>query len=155
LAKAGSIWTREVLHVTAVSKPKLELRMGSSVPVQPRLVLFWPKYHGKSGDWYPLIAHGLETGAVSRILIERSLSPDCLCSVARALELDEAETLDLVVSLAVVHDIGKMNPGFQHQIEWFRDQLQAQGFAAPDRTLSPPHRVGRRAQPTALVGAGS
>jgi CRISPR-associated endonuclease/helicase Cas3 len=103
------------------------------------LVPFWAKYEGKSGDWHPLIAHALETGAVSRVLIQRSLSPHFLCFVARAVELDVAATLNLVAALAAVHDIGKINPGFQHQIGWFREQQQAQGFSAPARISSTPH----------------
>jgi CRISPR-associated endonuclease/helicase Cas3 len=113
--------------------------MQGPVELQSRLVLFWAKYDRESGNWHPLIAHSLETGAVSRKLIERSLSPNFVRFVARALELDEAATLNLVVSLAAVHDIGKVNPGFQRQIDWFREQLTAQGFTAPERTLSRPH----------------
>jgi len=109
------------------------------VQVQPRLFLFWAKYQGKSGGWHPLISHALEAGAVSRVLIESSLSPHFLCFVSRALELDEPAALNLVVTLAAVHDIGKMNPGFQHQISWFREQLQAQGFSAPERISPTPH----------------
>jgi hypothetical protein len=66
-------------------------------------------------------------------------SPYFLCFIARALELDEAATLNLVVSLAAVHDVGKMNPGFQQQIGWFREQLEAQVLGAPERISSTPH----------------
>jgi CRISPR-associated endonuclease Cas3-HD len=45
----------------------------------------------------------------------------------------------LIVFLAAAHDIGKVNPGFQIQIERFRSGLQSNGFIAPGRTVCAPH----------------
>ena len=74
-----------------------------------------------------VIAHALETGAVSQILIEKSLSAGFTLWIGHLLQLEEQEVSSLIVFLAAAHDIGKVNPGFQNQIEGFRSGLQSNG----------------------------
>jgi hypothetical protein len=60
--------------------------------------------------------------------------------VAGQLKMDDNETSSLIVFLAATHDIGKVNPSFQGQIEWFRSPLESSGMIPPSlRTVSVPH----------------
>jgi CRISPR-associated endonuclease/helicase Cas3 len=96
-------------------------------------------YDASSGNWHPLVAHALETAAVGRVLIERSLPPQFIQFFARHLQMEENAAASLIVFLAGGHDIGKVNPGFQGQIEWFRSRLLPNGFPTSERIVSVPH----------------
>lgn len=74
---------------------------------------FWAKHDAASGRWHPLIAHAADVGAV----MERLLADDAPFGSRLAATIG-ARTLSpftraLLVHLAVLHDLGKANHGFQ------------------------------------------
>jgi CRISPR-associated endonuclease/helicase Cas3 len=103
------------------------------------MLLFWAKHDAASGDWHPWLAHALETGAVCRVLIQRSLSLRFIGFLASQLDVGETEAGNLIVFLAACHDIGKVNPGFQGQIGWHRTRLESDRLKFPERISVTPH----------------
>ncbi len=76
--------------------------------------VFWGKYVEETGARLPLAAHCLDVGLVFRRLCEvdnvrRSLQE------TTSVELT-AVILDRLAVLAMLHDVGKVNSGFQKQI---------------------------------------
>lgn len=75
---------------------------------------FWGKYVEKSGAWLPLAAHCLDVGVVFRRLcdtanIRRSLQHTTSTNLSGVV-------LDRLAVMAMFHDIGKVNAGFQSKI---------------------------------------
>ena len=75
---------------------------------------YWGKYVEETGAWLPLAAHCLDVGIVFRRLCEvrsihRSLQETTKTRLSSIL-------LDRLAVIAMLHDIGKVNSGFQRKI---------------------------------------
>ena len=75
---------------------------------------FWGKYVEETGAWLPLAAHCLDVGIVFRRLCEvrsihRSLQETTKTRLSSIL-------LDRLAVIAMLHDIGRVNSGFQRKI---------------------------------------
>lgn len=70
--------------------------------------------------WLPLVIHLLDTAVVMDHLLWHWL-PDCYCN---ALELSQDEFHRIAIAAALLHDIGKATPMFQHKISSQRDTLR-------------------------------
>lgn len=77
---------------------------------------FWGKLKrndaGLVSDWHPLVAHCADVAAVTEALLTRTLLGKRLAHVAGRVAFDEATIARLCV-LAALHDLGKLNHGFQ------------------------------------------
>lgn len=78
-------------------------------------VLFWGKYDKRTGRALPLLLHSLDVALVFRFLCE-------IKGIKRALAETTAQTLtsglfDRLAVLAMLHDLGKANLGFQDKIK--------------------------------------
>lgn len=77
---------------------------------------FWAKYNEQRGTWHPLIAHSADVAAVlSRLLEDDSSNAQRLARVAGRNRL-APEVRSALIYLAVLHDLGKANHGFQEKI---------------------------------------
>lgn len=76
--------------------------------------LFWGKYLPKTGESLPLLAHALDVAVVFRTLCDLDGIRRTLVSSTKTLLTDEH--LDRLAVLAMLHDIGKLNLGFQDKI---------------------------------------
>lgn len=76
---------------------------------------FWAKHDETTGSWHPLIAHSADVAAV----LERLLDDDSAIAsrLARAYGHDRLEPAvkAALIYLAVLHDLGKANHGFQEK----------------------------------------
>lgn len=70
--------------------------------------------------WLPLVVHLQDTAAVMEELIRHWL-PDRYCST---MELQQEEFRQIAIAAALLHDIGKATPMFQHRISAQRDTLR-------------------------------
>jgi CRISPR-associated endonuclease/helicase Cas3 len=77
---------------------------------------FWGKLRradtGEVVEWHPLIAHSADVAAVCEALLTRTLLGARLAHVAGRVALDDA-TVARLCFLAALHDLGKLNHGFQ------------------------------------------
>jgi len=74
---------------------------------------FWAKYDATTGRWHPLIAHSADVAAVlSRLLADDSPFTSRLAQLCGRERL-APEVRAVLVYLAVLHDLGKVNHGFQ------------------------------------------
>ncbi|MEQ8457573.1 MAG: CRISPR-associated helicase Cas3' [Sandaracinaceae bacterium] len=69
---------------------------------------------GVAVAWHPLVDHCLDVAACAEALLERSLLGARLSGLARRESLTPVDRARLVV-LAALHDLGKMNRGFQNR----------------------------------------
>ncbi len=75
---------------------------------------FWGKYRAKTGESLSLIAHSLDVAVVFRALCDLDGIRRTLANSTKTLLTDEH--LDRLATLAMFHDIGKANLGFQDKI---------------------------------------
>lgn len=75
---------------------------------------FWGKYNRKDGKSLSLLAHSLDVAVVFRALCDLNGMRRSLASSTKTLLTDKH--LDRLASLAMLHDIGKANLGFQDKI---------------------------------------
>jgi CRISPR-associated endonuclease/helicase Cas3 len=75
---------------------------------------FWGKYEAKTGKSLTLIAHSLDVAVVFRALCDLDGIRRALANSTESLLTDEH--LDRLAVLAMLHDIGKANLGFQDKI---------------------------------------
>lgn len=77
---------------------------------------FWAKYDARTGNWHPLIAHSADVAAVlARLLANDSPLASRLARLCGRDRLDP-EVRAALIYLAVLHDLGKANHGFQEKI---------------------------------------
>ena len=79
----------------------------------PRPESYWAKLDEARG-WHPLIAHLADVAAVMECLLHDPVITSRLAAVCRWDRLDEG-TVQVLVHLAGLHDIGKLNHGFQER----------------------------------------
>ena len=75
---------------------------------------FWGKYDEKTGKSLSILAHSLDVAVVFRALCDLNGIRRSLSRSTRTLLMDEH--MDRLAVLALHHDIGKMNLGFQDKI---------------------------------------
>lgn len=76
---------------------------------------FWAKYDAMTGNWHPLIAHSADVAAVlARLLADDSPLASRLARLCGRDRL-EPEVRSALIYLAVLHDLGKANHGFQEK----------------------------------------
>lgn len=75
---------------------------------------FWGKYKEETGQSLPLLAHSLDVAVVLRALCDLDGIRRTLANSTETLLTDEH--LDRLATLAMLHDIGKANLGFQDKI---------------------------------------
>lgn len=77
---------------------------------------FWAKFDQDGGTWHPLIAHSADVAAVLSRLLEDDSPIAARLARAAGLERLSPEVRAALVYLAVLHDFGKVNHGFQEKI---------------------------------------
>lgn len=79
---------------------------------------FWAKLHrdesGRPSAWHPLAAHSADVAATLEVLLERTVLGSRLATIAGWSSLRRPHVARLC-ALAVLHDAGKVNHGFQGQ----------------------------------------
>ncbi|NLY54281.1 MAG: CRISPR-associated helicase Cas3' [Firmicutes bacterium] len=75
---------------------------------------FWAKYAPRTGETLSLLAHGLDVAVVFRSLCDLDGIRRALNNSTETLLLDEH--LDRLAVLAMLHDLGKANLGFQDKV---------------------------------------
>ncbi len=98
--------------------------------------MFWGKARAGAIDealWHPLSWHLLDVSAVICALLR--VRPTSRRTGARLLGCSEVELIELMASLAVLHDIGKFSPTFQRKAPefWPRVLGTPEQFEAADR----------------------
>lgn len=77
---------------------------------------FWGKERGLDGR-YPVVCHGLDAASVLGWLWQDYLAPGWRNRVADELGLDERSACALVQFWTAAHDVGKIIPSFQQQVQ--------------------------------------
>ena len=109
-----------------------------NIPIDP-LVLWakWPR--SKAGtSYHPVLCHLIDVAVVTRLLWDEVLSPAWRRRIAAALGLSEAAAGAWIALFAGLHDIGKIAPTFQFQVDAARDYLQATGLRDTSRDRNRP-----------------
>lgn len=111
------------------------------------LLRLWGKtVKDKPDEYHPVLFHLLDVGHCAALLWDECLPEARKESFARSLGLDETAAKRAIIWLAAWHDIGKVSPGFQFQVQnggskfepkWLWDDLKAAGFATS--TCAKPH----------------
>lgn len=76
---------------------------------------FWGKERGL-GVSYPLVCHGLDAAAATRVVWSEYVSSNVKARMAAALGIPEYEAGRVLEFWAALHDLGKITPGFQRQV---------------------------------------
>ncbi|UED88405.1 CRISPR-associated helicase Cas3' [Streptomyces profundus] len=76
----------------------------------------WGKEHGLDRP-YPVVCHLLDTGAVYRVLWDTVLGETMRARIAVALGLTVEAAREVTAFWAALHDLGKITPPFQAQVE--------------------------------------
>ena len=105
--------------------------------------LLWAKWGDSGRDFYPLVAHLLDTAAVAEALISGWMPSGLMGRLAVLSEVEESEVARALVSAAALHDLGKASPVFQAQQGSQREQefadhaerLRQAGFSMDGVTL--------------------
>lgn len=101
---------------------------GSDTGEEPAADLrLWAKESGLGGARYPAVCHALDSAAASLVLWRDHLPPGLRATIADGLGLDEDRAGRGVALWAGMHDVGKLTPGFQHQIP-----IRLDGYPRPD-----------------------
>ena len=81
-----------------------------------RPTTFWGKlsHEAEVAAWHPLVAHCADVAAVCEALLTRTLLGPRLAHLAGLTALDDA-TVARLSFFAALHDLGKLNHGFQHK----------------------------------------
>jgi CRISPR-associated endonuclease/helicase Cas3 len=117
---------------------------------EPDLLLLWAKtcrdQNKPESDWlyHPLLFHLLDVGHCVLGLWDTYLSDNWKKRIAVTLNCDEASARRVVAFLAGTHDIGKVSPGFQFQIEktalsWLCERLRKTDLVVPTYAENKPH----------------
>lgn len=77
---------------------------------------FWAKHDSGRGTWHPLIAHSADVAAVLSRLLEDGSPIASRLARAAGLSRLTSEQRSALIYLAVLHDLGKANHGFQEKI---------------------------------------
>ena len=77
---------------------------------------FWAKFDEDHRTWHPLIAHSADVAAVLSRLLQDDSPIAARLARAAGLERLSPEVRSALVYLAVLHDFGKVNHGFQEKI---------------------------------------
>lgn len=85
-------------------------------PHDPPPNRFWAKFDEDRRTWHPLIAHSADVAAVLSRLLEDDSPIAARLACAAGIKRLSPEVRAALVYLAVLHDFGKVNHGFQEKI---------------------------------------
>lgn len=103
-----------------------------------RPTTFWGKLsheaEGEVAAWHPLVAHCADVAAVCEALLTRTLLGPRLAHLAGRTVLDDA-TVARLSFFAALHDLGKLNHGFQHKALPRDANVERRGHVGPALAL--------------------
>lgn len=97
----------------------------------------WPRSKTRT-SYHPVLCHLLDVAAVTLLLWDDVLSAAWRRQIAADFGLDEAATRTWIAFLAGLHDIGKVAPTFQFQVEKAHAQLSRAGLRDTSRDQNTP-----------------
>ncbi|WP_420162286.1 CRISPR-associated helicase Cas3' [Nocardiopsis sp. CNT-189] len=91
---------------------------GSSASPEEAVDLrLWAKERDLGGYRHPAACHALDAAAMALVLWEEAVAPGVRATISASLATDEEHAGRLIAFWAGLHDVGKVSPEFQHQID--------------------------------------
>lgn len=93
-----------------------------------RLVQCWGKSGATPDQFHPVLYHMLDVGHVAQQMLDKKVSPRWRHALGRIWNVPPDALRHWLPWLVALHDIGKISPVFQGQLEPQRQRLQREGF---------------------------
>lgn len=128
-----SLASTDVQRVISWNLPRTRHLIGiADLPAELRG--FWAKSGGRaSGLWLPVAQHLMDAADIAGRLFDEMIAAPTRARMAVPWRGDEDMARRALRFLAGTHDIGKVTPGFQSQVDDLADVLRSKGWVIPSR----------------------